>query len=158
MKHKYLLHICLTILATALWTVIPAAAQNKVSGHVSDAGGADLPGVYVLVQGTGNGTSTDANGNFELSGVPASGSLVFSMIGMQDQVVRLDGRTLFDVVMSEDVNMLNETVVIGYGTMIRKDLTSSVAQVDGEALTERPSGLNVLQNMAGKMAGVKVTS
>ena len=158
MKHKYLLHICLISLATALWSVVPAAAQNKVSGHVSDAGGADLPGVYVLVQGSANGTSTDANGNFELGGVPSTGSLVFSMIGMQEQVVRLDGRSLYDVIMSEDVNMLNETVVIGYGTMIRKDLTSSVAQVDGGALTERASGLNVLQNMAGKMAGVKVTS
>lgn len=158
MKHKYLLHICLICLATVLGAVVPSAAQNKVSGHVADANGADLTGVYVLVQGTGNGTSTDALGNFVLTGVPASGSLVFSMLGMQEQIIRVDGRTFYDVVLSEDVNMLSETVVVGYGTMIRKDLTSSVAQVDGEALNERASGLNILQDMAGKMAGVKVTS
>ena len=138
--------------------VFQAYAQNALTGRVTDENGDPMPGVYVAVKGTQNATSTDADGNFTLRTNATTGTLVFSMMGMVEQELPIDGRSLFNVIMKEDATMLEETVVVGYGTMIKRELTASVSQVGGEALTERATGLNVLQNMAGKMAGVQIKS
>ncbi len=135
-----------------------AYAQNTLSGRVVDEAGNALPGVYVVEKGTMNGVSTDADGSFSLKVSDPAATLVFSMLGMVDQEVPVAGRSNFAITMASDTNMLQETVVVGYGTMIKRELTTSVAQVGGEELTERASGLNVLQNMAGKMAGVQIKS
>ena len=138
--------------------MVSAFAQNTVSGRVADENGNPLAGVYVFAKGTQVATSTDANGNFSLKVPESATALVFSMLGMVEQEIPIAGRSSINVTMENDTNMLNETVVVGYGTMIKRDLTTAIAQVDGEALTERASGFNVLQNMAGKMAGVQIKS
>ena len=153
-----ILRRCAVGVALLFAFVVGASAQNALTGRVTDENGNPLAGVYVAVKGTQNATSTDTDGYFNLRAASSANTLVFSMLGMVEQEIPIAGRSVFDVVMKDDATMLNETVVVGYGTMIKRELTSSVAQVGGEALTERATGLNVLQNMAGKMAGVQIKS
>ena len=151
-----LLAICLMA-----FTGLSMSAQNPVntSGHVFDEDGNPLAGVFVSAPGTKAATVTDGDGNFTLQ-VPASTkTLTLSMLGMEDAEVQLvGGKTYFEVAMKTDTNLLEETVVVGYGTIIKRELTSSVASVDGEQLAERASAANVLQSMAGKLAGVQIQS
>ena len=153
-----ILRKCAVVVAMLLAFAVTMSAQNVLTGRVTSENGSPLPGVYVLEKGTSNATITDADGNFTLKAASTSPALVFQMLGMVDQEIPIGNRTRFEVSMAEDTTMLDETVVVGYGTMIKRELTASVAQVDGEALTERATGLNVLQNMAGKMAGVQIMS
>ena len=153
-----ILRKCALAVAMLLAFVATLGAQNILTGRVTYDNGDPMPGVYVAVKGTQNATVTDAEGNFSLRASESANTLVFSMLGMVGQEIPIQGRTRFDIIMEEDATLLNETVVVGYGTMIKRELTSSVAQVGGEALTERASGLNILQNMAGKMAGVQIMS
>ncbi len=158
MNIKYIITKLAVAVVMMLAFVFQAFAQNTLSGRVTDENGDPMPGVYVAVKGTQNATSTDADGNFTLRTNATSGTLVFSMMGMTEQEIPIGGQSLYNVIMKEDTTMLEETVVVGYGTMIKRELTASISQVGGEALTERATGLNVLQNMAGKMAGVQIKS
>ena len=158
MNIKYIITKLAVAVVMMLAFVFQAFAQNTLSGRVTDENGDPMPGVYVAVKGTQNATSTDADGNFTLRTNATSGTLVFSMMGMAEQEIPIGGQSLYNVIMKEDTTMLEETVVVGYGTMIKRELTASISQVGGEALTERATGLNVLQNMAGKMAGVQIKS
>ena len=153
-----ILRKCAVVVAMLCAFVLSLSAQNTLTGRVVSENGSPLPGVFVSVKGTNNATITDNDGKFTLSADSTAPALVFQMLGMMDQEVPIGTRTSFNVVMAEDTTMLEETVVVGYGTMIKRELTSSVSQVGGEALTERATGLNVLQNMAGKMAGVQIMS
>src|SRR5690554_3484443 len=105
-------------------------AQNiTVKGNVIDNNEEPLIGVTIQVQGTSIGTITDIDGNFELSGVPSNGVLDISYVGMQGQTLQVDGRTFISVVLSEDTETLDELVVIGYGTVRKRDLTGAVSSV-----------------------------
>jgi TonB-linked SusC/RagA family outer membrane protein len=135
-----------------------AAADNvPVSGRVTDAKGDALPGVTVLVKGTTNGTSTDANGNFSLS-APENSTLVFSSVGFKTQEVPVTGATsTIAIRLSDDQQALNEVVVVGYGTQTRQDLSTSVASVGSQALARQPvAGFD--QALQGQAPGVQVTA
>src|SRR5437868_4477473 len=111
-----------------------ALAQEKVvTGKVtSTEDGSSIPGVNVVVKGTTNGTTTDADGNYRLS-VPASGTtLVFSFIGLTSEEVAIGDRTVIDMPMSADVTQLSEVVVVGYGTQSKRDLAGSISSVQGK--------------------------
>ena len=150
--------ICAGMLSLLCATSMSAQGNSKLSGNVADSEGNPLAGVFVSVPGTNVATVTDGDGKFTLS-VPASAKeLAFNMLGFKDQTVALDGKVLFDIFLDEDTTMLDETVVVGYGTMIRRELTSSVASVSSENLGERASAMNINQTMAGKMAGVQIRS
>jgi len=139
--------------ATALF-----AQSAKLTGTVVDDNDAPLAGVVIMADGTNAVTTTDADGNFSFT-VPASAkTLTFSCLGMKDQKVTIGTRTLFNVMMETDATMLNEAVAVGYGTIIRKELSTSVASVKSEALNERATAINVGQALAGKMAGVRSIS
>ena len=139
--------------ATALF-----AQTSKVAGTVVDDNDAPLAGVVVIADGTNAVTTTDADGKYSIN-VPAKAkTLTFSCMGMKDQTVTIGQRALIDVIMATDATMLNEAVAVGYGTMIRKELTTSVASVKNEELTERATAVNVAQALAGKMAGVRSVS
>ena len=133
------------------------AQQVTVTGTVLD-GTDDSPmiGASVLVKGTTTGTITDINGKFSIS-LPAGKSvLVFSSIGYQPQEVTLkSGQITVSVVMKEDSELLDEVVVVGYGTMKKSDLTGSVASVSGDKLRESIA-TNVDQMLQGRIAGVQV--
>ncbi|TVT41372.1 SusC/RagA family TonB-linked outer membrane protein [Hymenobacter setariae] len=116
-----------------------------------------LPGVNVIVKGTNNGTATDANGRYTLSGVPAEATLVFSFVSYVSVERRADGSAL-DVTLAADARDLDEVVVLGYGIkQERRDLVTAVQEVTSKDIIDsrQPNIVNALQ---GKVAGVNITS
>ena len=139
--------LCLTIFAQG----------HQVSGIVKDATGEPMIGANVMVKGTTNGTITDFDGNFTLSGVKASDVLVFSYIGCITQEIKVGNQTKFDVTLKDDAQALEEVVVIGYGTTKKKDLTGSVASVGGETLAKVPV-TSAAEALTGRLPGVQITT
>ena len=131
-------------------------AQNRaISGTVSDATGAPIPGAAVVVVGnTAIGAVTDLDGTFKLN-VPAGASINVSCIGFADQTIPVGNQTVFNVVLQEDTEFLEETVVIGYGVQKKSDLTGSVASVRSEDLQNRSTS-DAAAALQGKAAGVQV--
>lgn len=135
---------------------IPAQQDGKkVTGKVTDATGASLPGVSIVIKGTTSGVITDNEGRYTLSDIPANATLQFSFVGMKSQEVVVGNKTVIDVVMAEETIGLEEVVAIGYGTMKKSDLTGSVARVTADRLLDKPA-FNVAQAISGKVAGVKI--
>ena len=137
-----------------------AAAVNaqEIRGVVSDVNGDPLIGVSVFVDGTTLGTATEADGGYAINIPSAKGkTLVFSMIGLSEKRVIIGNSTTVNVTLEEDTNFLDETVVIGYATVRRRDLMGSVTSVGNETLTQVPVS-SVGEALAGKMAGVQVTA
>lgn len=142
---------------SALFCVVGVAqAQVTVSGTVSDAVG-PLPGANIVVKGTTNGTQTDFDGNYTLSGVAEDAVLVFSYIGFKNYEVAVDGRSTINVTLQEDAQALDEVVVVGYGTQKRSDVTGAVSTVSSKSLQEAPV-TNPEQALAGRAAGVNVST
>ena len=149
---------------TALLTLLVAlislsvSAQNvTVKGTVKDKTGETVIGASVVEKGnTGNGTITDIDGNFTIN-VPANATIVFSYVGMATQEVAVNGKTKIDITMEDDAQALEEVVVIGYGSVKRKDLTGSVATVNSEVLEAVPVA-SAMEALTGKMAGVQITT
>ena len=146
-----------------VFTANPAIAaeapqQNvKVSGQVVDPDGEPLIGATVRVKGTDTGTMTDLDGNFQLD-APSSATLVVSYVGFRDMEVAIGGRSaLGQIQLASDENMLEQVVVVGYGTQKKADLTGSVAIVNAEEMT-RVSNSNISTMLEGKVAGVQITS
>ena len=129
-------------------------AQNKVSGTVLDATGEPLIGVSVLEAGTSNGVVTDFDGNFSLA-VKEGAQLTFSYVGYTSQT--LAAKNGMTVTLQEDNTVLNEVVVVGYGTMRRKDVTSSITTVKSEDLNKGVFS-DPASMLQGKVAGVVVTT
>ena len=134
------------------------SAQNvTVKGTVKDKTGETVIGASVVQKGnTSVGTITDIDGNFSLS-VPASSTLIISYVGMKTQEVQLDGSSSYEITLEDDSQALEEVVVIGYGSVKRKDLTGSVATVNSEVLAAVPVA-NATEALTGKMAGVQITT
>ncbi|MBQ6198392.1 MAG: TonB-dependent receptor [Bacteroidales bacterium] len=138
-------------------TAVTLSAQTTISGIVTDENGEPLIGAGVVVEGTTTGTITGIDGDYVLT-VPASAvNLVFSFIGLSDQVVPINGQTKIDVVLKTDSTFLDEVVVVGYATVKRRDLLGSVSSVGSDKLAEQPV-TTVSQALTGKMAGVSVVT
>ena len=129
-------------------------AQNKVSGTVLDATGEPLIGVSVLEAGTNNGVITDFNGDFSIT-VKPSAKLTFSYVGYLSQTI--PAKNGMKVTLEEDNKVLNEVVVVGYGTMRRKDVTSSITTVKSEDLNKGVFS-DPASMLQGKVAGLTVTT
>lgn len=140
-----------------LWAIsLCMFAQGiTVRGKVVDANNEPLIGVTVLVSGTTTGTVTDAEGNFMLSNVPSNGRIEVSYVGMQTQLIPVNGRMTIQVTLSEDTELLEEVIVVGYGTMKKSDLTGAVENVSAARLLDKPA-FNVAQALSGKVAGLKI--
>ncbi len=130
-------------------------AQTRVTGTVKDKLGAPLPGVNVLEVGTTNGNITDIDGKYDIT-VEKGKTLRFSYIGFVSQDIKAD-RSVIDVVLAEDEQALDELVVIGYGSMQRKDVTSSITTVKAEDLNVGVFS-DVASMLQGKAAGLSITS
>ena len=130
-----------------------AYAQKTVTGTVVDAAGEPMIGVSVLVDGTTIGGVTDFDGNFSIKDVPENGVLKISYIGYKDQKISVAGKSSFNVTMQEDAAALDEIVVVGYGTMKKKDLTGSVSSVKTDDL-QKVAGANALSAMQAKVPGM----
>ena len=145
----------LFVLILLLCASLPLLAQVRISGTVSDNVG-PMIGASVVEQGTTNGTVTGNDGSFALTVKPGA-TLVISSIGYKDQEFAIGNQTRFTILMEEDTEVLEETVVIGYGVQRKSDVTGAIASVDAEALENR-SVDNVAAAFAGKTSGVQVIS
>ncbi|HWR75485.1 MAG TPA: SusC/RagA family TonB-linked outer membrane protein, partial [Bacteroidales bacterium] len=134
----------------------PLMAQGQIKGKVVDDQNLPLPGASVLVQGTLRGTMTDIDGNYSISALP-SDTLVFSMVGTATLKVGVGNRTTIDVALLTETTMMEEVVVVGYGTQRVKDLTSSISTVKSEELTRTPAS-QAMQALQGKVAGLQVVT
>jgi len=128
-----------------------------IKGLVVDEKGEPIIGASIIVKGTTNGSITDIDGNFTLNGVSGNATLVISYVGYVTQNISAGGKTSFKIVMREDSKTLDEVVVIGYGTVKKRDLTGSSVSVTGNDLAEVPVS-NAAQALAGKAAGVNIVS
>jgi TonB-linked SusC/RagA family outer membrane protein len=134
----------------------PLMAQVQIKGKVVDDQNLPLPGASVLVKGTLRGTLTDIDGSYNISALPAD-TLVFSMIGTTTLKVGVGNRTTIDVKLLTETTMMEEVVVVGYGTQRVKDLTSSISTVKSEELTRTPAS-QAMQALQGKVAGLQVVT
>lgn len=130
-----------------------ASPQPAVRGTITSRQGDPLPGVTVLVKGTTNGTVTNSEGQYSLSGVQTGDVLVFSFIGMETTEVEVGTERTIDIVMRESTIDIEEVVAIGYGTQKKESLTGAIAAVGAEDL-ERVHASTVSSTLAGKLAGV----
>ncbi len=130
-------------------------AVLQITGKVKDDAGQSLPGVNVLVKGTTNGTTSDADGAYSLEVADASATIIFSFIGFLTQEVPLNGRTVLDVTMVPDVQTLSEVVVVGYGEQKKATLSGAVAVVSGAEVMTSPA-TNLSNTLAGRMPGLFV--
>lgn len=136
---------------------LATAQQQKrnISGTVIDGYGDPIIGANIMEKGTANGTISDINGNFTL-GISSGTSFVVSYIGYLTQEVNIGAASSYSIVMAEDANTLEEVVVVGYGTMKKKDLTGAISTVSGEALSARKT-TQLSTALQGATAGVMVT-
>lgn len=127
--------------------------QKSVSGKVTDSSGASLPGVSVVVKDTTNGTITDSNGNYSISGIPENAVLQFSFVGMKTQEVAIGSKTTINITLAEDAIGIEEVVAVGYGTQKKVNLTGSISSIRSEKLNSIPTQ-TISQAVMGKASGV----
>ncbi len=128
--------------------------EKTISGKVNDVSGIPLPGVTVLVKGTTNGTVTNTDGEYSLTGISVGATLQFSFVGMKTQEVYVGGRSNIDVILEEEAIGLGEIVAIGYGTQRKGNLTGSVSSLKAEKLTVAPTA-SVTNTLGGQLPGLK---
>lgn len=145
------------LFALTLVSVLVYAQNLKVTGQVVGDDGLPVPGVAVLVHGTSIGTVTDENGKYSLNGLSAYDVLVFSSLGYKEVREGIGSRTQINVVLHDDNQLLNETVVIGYGTQKKSDLTGSVGVVNMDEIAS-PAVASADQALQGRVAGMDITS
>ena len=149
---------CLFLSVLLIVSATSAFAQNvTVKGKVTDSRGEPVIGATVMLSGNQTvGTQTGLDGDYSIS-VPSNASLIFSCIGYATQTIALSGRTNIDVVLAEDAEFLEETVVIGYGVQKKSDITGAIASVKESDLENR-TAIDVAQALQGKAAGVQIVN
>ncbi len=135
------------------------AQQTTLSGQVKDSGGEPVPGAAIILTGTSDATIADIDGRFSLilgTKPQEEATLTVSCMGYADQIVPIGSRTVFEIVMQDDALMIDETVVIGYSTIKKKDLTGALSTVGGEDIAQRRTQ-TISQALQGAIPGVTVT-
>lgn len=134
------------------------AQTRQIKGKVMDDAGAPLQGVNVLISGSKQGVQTDATGSFAIA-APGTGavSLVISFSGYKSQTVKVDGKSEVSISLEKDVSALEDVVVIGYGSIKRKDLTGTVSSIGAAELSKIPVS-SAAEAITGRMPGVQVTT
>lgn len=134
-------------------------AQNvTVRGTVADASADPIIGATIVVKGNAaKGTATDVDGKYTLANVLPDAILEVSYVGMKSQEIAVNGRTTINIVMKDDSELLDEVVVVGYGTMKKKDLTGAVANIKAKDMNTQ-SNANIAQALQGKIAGIDIVS
>jgi TonB-dependent starch-binding outer membrane protein SusC len=135
--------------------LVTALAQKNVTGTVTSEDKTPLAGVSVIVKGTTVGTLTNSSGQFSLPVTADAKALVFSFIGLKTVEVEISNQTTYDVTMTIDIGLLDEVIVVGYGTMKKKDLTGSVSSVKPASL-ENQKPQTVQDILRGNVAGMSV--
>ncbi len=128
----------------------------RITGKITGDNGEALSGVSVTIKGTSRGTTSNNNGEFELT-VPENGTLVISYIGYQSQEIAINSQSVINIKLSQSNKPLDQVVVVGYGTQRRRDVTGATATVSGAELVKQPV-LTATQAIQGKVAGVQIIS
>lgn len=152
----YLLRIVCCLLLTSAALSLQAQTRNQVSGRVTDAAGEPLIGATVVVVGTTTGTTTDIDGNYAIN-APAAGQLKFSYIGYAEQTVEIGTQSVINITLQDDSQVLKDVVVIGYGTMEKKSVTSSITSIKGDDLTAGMGGSTIATVLQGKVPGLTIS-
>ena len=148
--------VMMTIAAVILSAGAILAQNVKVSGTVVDVNNEPLIGVYVMVQGTTTGTSTDVDGKYTLD-CPGNANLVFSLMGMKEVVVPVNNKSVINVTMEEDAVLLEDVVVTALGIKKeRKSLGYAVSDIKSDELMKNKTA-NPISSLSGKIAGVNIT-
>ena len=148
LKSLFLL-VCLLLSGNTVF-----AQEKIVTGVITDSFNEPLIGVSVVVQGTSNGVVTDMDGKYSIKATPGS-TLQFSYVGMEKQSIKVGSQNVINVQLKDDSQMLAETVVIGYGSAKKRDLTGSITNIKGDEIANKPVA-NPLSALQGKVAGVQV--
>jgi len=138
-------------------TKIEQPQRKEITGTIVDKNGSALPGVTVVVAGTTIGTVTDNDGKYSLSVPSDAKMLVFSFVGMRSQEVTISDRKVIDITMAEESIGLEEVVAVGYGTQLRREVTSSIATVSEEKFNKGAITQSPLQLVQGKIAGLGIS-
>ncbi|AHM63311.1 hypothetical protein D770_25330 [Flammeovirgaceae bacterium 311] len=150
-RHALLLWLFVMFGALSAW-----AQGRSVSGTVtSSTGDEPLPGVAIRVQGTTTGTVTDLDGRYQIQVPSDAAVLVFSYVGFNTQEITVGNRTTINIKLAEDVETLGEVVVVGYGVQEKREVTGSIARVDGDRIAEMPTP-SFEAALQGRAAGVQV--
>lgn len=149
LKESFGLLLCLMLLGST-----SAYAQRAISGKVVSSDDEPLIGVNVQVKNTNTGTVTDVDGSYEIR-ASSNDTLVFSYIGFAPQEIRVGNQTVINVTLTTDANLLDEVVVVGYGTVKKSDLTGSVASLSGTQISKIPI-TSAAQAITGRLPGVNV--
>ena len=148
LKSLFLL-VCLVLSGTTVF-----AQEKTVTGVVTDSFNEPLIGASIVVQGTTNGVITDLDGKYSIKVTPGA-TLQFSYVGMEKQSIKVGNQSIINVQLKDDSQMLAETVVIGYGSAKKRDLTGSITNIKGNEIANKPVA-NPLSALQGKVAGVQV--
>ena len=148
LKSLFLL-VCLVLSGTTVF-----AQEKTVTGVVTDSFNEPLIGASIVVQGTTNGVITDLDGKYSIKVTPGA-TLQFSYVGMEKQSIKVGNQSIINVQLKDDSQMLAETVVIGYGSAKKRDLTGSITNIKGDEIANKPVA-NPLSALQGKVAGVQV--
>lgn len=155
-SRKDLLRRVMVVLSLSLFCLVAFAQHRSISGIIKDVSGEPMIGVNVLVKGTTNGIITNLDGKYTLSGISNESVLVVSYIGYLTQNVVIGNRSQMDVILKEDSKALDEVVVVGYGTVKKRDLTGAVSSVKSDAITLTPA-INPMESLQGRVAGLDIT-
>lgn len=155
---KAILQKAFLMLGVLLVFSVGAYAQTalKITGSVSDDSNFPLPGVSIFVKGSTTGTITDLDGQFSLEVPDEQSVLVVSYVGYQTQEITVGNQRVLPIKMSEDSQVLEELVIVGYGTAKKKDLTGAISTMNGEAISERRTS-QISQALQGAAPGLMVT-
>ena len=148
LKSLFLL-VCLVLSGTTVF-----AQEKTVTGVVTDSFNEPLIGASIVVQGTTNGVITDLDGKYSIKVTPGA-TLQFSYVGMEKQSIKVGNQSIINVQLKDDSQILAETVVIGYGSAKKRDLTGSITNIKGDEIANKPVA-NPLSALQGKVAGVQV--
>ncbi len=145
----------ITLIVLFCSSLMYSMSQNlSISGNIKDNTGVAMIGVtVVVVNNEGYGTITDTDGNYTLNNVPADAKLKFSYVGMHEVIEPVNGRTVINVIMSDDTGLLDEVVVVGYGTQKKATITGAISSISGDDLQMAPA-INLTNRLTGKIPGL----
>jgi len=147
----------LGLLVLVILTVsFEALAQTQIRGTVTDKEGLGIPGVSILEKGTQNGTITDLDGSYVINASSEEAILVFSFIGYKTIEQAISGKSIIDLTFEEEDTLLEQVVVVGYGTQKKVNVTGAVDQLSGDEIADRPIA-NVMQGLQGMSPGLNIT-
>jgi len=152
------LRIFVVFLICSITSLSVLAQQAKeITGSVKNSNGEELIGASVMLDGSKTGTITDVNGNFKFTVPSGEVTLNVSYIGYNAQKINLGNRSSINIILTENINNINEVVVVGYGTQVKRDITGATSSINSATILSRPV-TRLDQALQGTTPGVKVQS